>query len=189
MRTRAAAAIAAAAVFTGLPACSSMYTPQARGRVSIILVNGAPAYVRDGQVIPHGFLGNGLRRAVRGNPGAERAAQQYHDRQRDGLLVGLGGLACSIIAAGVMANDLAEQEQEDGNVDEFPTAGWLSLGCLAASMGGLGYVITAEPYRYDAINIFNDTTPQWMPVAPGMPAAPGAYGPYAAPPPSLRMRD
>lgn len=183
MRTTAAVA---AAMLAALPACSSTYIPQARGRVSLIMMNGAPAYVRDGQVYAHGFLGNGLRRAVRGNPGAERAAREYHDRQRDGLLLTVGGLACSMIATAKMAADLDAQTTPDGQADHVPTAAWLAVGCLVASMGGLGYLVSAEPYRYDAINIFNDTTPQWMPTAPG---APGGDGPYAAPPPSLRMRD
>ena len=185
-RMRTVAAVAAVAVsFAALPACSSSYIPQARGRVSMMLMNGSFAYVRDGRVYPHGFLGSGLVKAVRGNAAAERAAREYHDRQRDGLLVGAGGLVCSVLSTAAMAHDLSGQQAADGSADEFPSTGWLALGCLVAGLAGLGYIATAEPYRYDAINIFNDTTPAWTP------AAPGAYAPYggAAAAPSLRMRD
>ena len=174
-----------AAILLALPACNSSYIPQARGRVAMILQHGAQAYVRDGQIYQHGFLGSGLVQAVRGNRAAERAAAEYHDRQRDGLLVGLGGLLCSVVAAGLMARDLSRNsfEHED---DGVPTAAWISLGCFAAAMGGLGYVVTAEPYRYDAMNIFNDTAPGWSPG--GAPGQLGAVTPRPAPP-SLRMRD
>lgn len=178
---RSTAALALAAVLVALPACNSTYIPQTRGRVALIMQNGGPAYVRDGQIIRHGFLGGGLLRAVRGNPAAERAAREYHERQKDGLLLGLGGLLCSVIAAGKMAADLDAQQQDGESNDEVPTAAWIALGCLVASMGGVGYIVTAEPYRYDAINIFNDTTPSWVP------AAPGQYSQRAVP--SLRMRD
>lgn len=167
LRATATLALAAIVPLLALPGCNSSYIPQARGRVSMILMNGAPAYVRDGQVIQHGFLGNGLVRAVRGNPAAERAAAEYHDRQRDGLLVSLGGLVCSVAAAAKMASDLSDQPRDDGQSGDVPNAAWLALGCFGLTMGGLGYVISAEPYRYDAINIFNDTTPSWVPAAPG----------------------
>ena len=166
---RSASALALAAVLAALPACSSGYIPQTRGKVAMVLQNGAPVYVRDGQIYRHGFLGSGLLRAVAGNPRAEAAAREYHDRQRDGLLVGTAGMLCSVIAAGAMAAELSGHDRfDDGEQgDEVPTAAWLALGCFVAGMGGFGYVITAEPYRYDAMNIFNDTTPSWMPAAPG----------------------
>jgi len=62
-----------------------------------------------------------------------------------------------------------------------PTGVWVSLGCLVASFAGFGYLATAEPYRYDAINIFNDTT-----VAPPSPQI-GPPG-YSAKRETLRMR-
>ena len=38
-------------------ACTSSYTPQSRGRVSVMMQGGAQVYVRDGRVHEHGFLG------------------------------------------------------------------------------------------------------------------------------------
>lgn len=204
MRPNAAVAAALAAVVAALPACSSSYIPQARGRVSLVMMNGAPAYVRDGQVIAHGFLGSGLERAVRGNPAAERAARQYRTRLRDGLLVGVGGLVCSTIAGAMGAARMNEAQEgfDDDDDEQVPMEIWLSLGCFVASMGGLGYAISADPLRYDAINIFNDTTPSWVPGMPGTPGMPGgpAHGPpggyslapaagAARPTESLHMRD
>ena len=181
MRATAALALAASLVLAA-PACSSQYIPQARGRVSLMMQGGAPVYVRDGQVIKHGFLGSGLERAVRGNPAAERAAREYRERMRDGLLVSTASLVCMVASGAAAAHDLDEQHGEvDSNVDaDVPTAAWVALGCFGLMMGGLGYVISAEPYRYDAINIFNDTTPSWTPAAPGQ---------YSARPdaPTLRM--
>jgi hypothetical protein len=80
---RTAVALAAA-----LTACTSSYVPQSRGRVGMILQGGAQAYVRDGRIYPHGFLGGGLLRAVAGNAAAERAARESRS-PATGLLVGL----------------------------------------------------------------------------------------------------
>lgn len=183
MRSASASAVALALAL--VPACTTSYVPQSRGRIAMVLQGGVQAYARDGRVYPHGFLGGGLLRAVAGNPAAERAAREYHDRQRDGLLLGLGGLVCSVIAAGAMMSDLQTGPQPvDRHPDDVPTAAVIAAGCMIASMGGLGYILTAEPYRYDAINIFNDTTPTWTPNAPGQ------YGALTVrATPSLRMRD
>ncbi|HVV86164.1 MAG TPA: hypothetical protein VHE35_24070 [Kofleriaceae bacterium] len=181
---RTTAAVALAATLAALPAClNSGYIPQARNRVAVVMINGAPTYVRDGQLYQQGFLGSGLMRAVQGNPAAERAAREFHDRQKSGLLLAAGGLACSLVAAVKLGADLSKEDENGESPDHLPTSALVSVGCLVASMVGAGYIITAEPYRYDAINIFNDTTPAFVPAAPG---APGAY---ATPPPSLRMPD
>ena len=179
---RTLAAFTVAAVLAALPACNSGYIPQARGRVAMIMQGGGQVYVRDGQIYRHGFLGSGLQRAVAGNPAAERAAREYHDRQKDGLLLSGAGLLCSVVAAARMGADLHDRNT-DGTSDsgDMPTAGWVAVGCLVASMVGVGYIVSAEPYRYDAINIFNDTTPAWTPSAPGQIS-------QRADAPTLRMR-
>lgn len=146
------------AILLSVAACSSNYVPQSRGRVAMVLRNGAPAYVRDGQVYPHGIAGSGLVQAVAGNAAAERAAHEYRSRIGWGLFYALGGLTCSIVSAGVAANTLAKQDSE-GRANTVPVSLWVSLGCLVGSFAGLGYLATAEPYRYDAINLFNDTSP------------------------------
>jgi hypothetical protein len=169
MRPSLVSVVVAALVAT--TACSSQYMPRARGRVSVMIRGGAYAYARDGQIYHHGFLGSGLERAVAGNPAAEQAAGEYRSRLKTGMLVGLGGLACSAVAVSLAVRHL---EDDDSNDRGGRAEAWVALGCLALSMGGFGYLITAEPYRWDAINIFNDDplpTPQ-LPGAPGGP--PGA---------------
>jgi hypothetical protein len=165
MRTALALALA-----LSVTACSSNFIPQSRGRVSIILDSGAPAYVRDGIRYKHGFLGGGLVKAVRGHPQAEAAAREYRSRIGTGLLVTLVGSACvigSAVSAGVR-HDWSDSE------DDVPVELWAMLGCTVAMFVGVGYAATAEPYRWDAINLFNEG------FAPGMP---GPYYPAPAPAP------
>ena len=164
-----------------LTACSSNYIPQSRGRVSVIMQTGGQAYVRDGKIIEHGLLGGGLEDAVRGNPAAMEAANEYQDRVKFGLLGMFGGLACSV---GGLAYAISKAEPGDESPSDASERGlWISLGCLVVMMAGAGYLASAEPYRWDAINIFNDAPPPPM----QLPGAPG-YG-YSAQKQSLKMRD
>ncbi len=164
--------IALAAALIAVTACSTNYVPRSPGRVFVTMDGGAPAYVRDGQSYRHGFLGGGLREAVSGNRQAERAADEYHDRLRDGLLVMLLGGVCSGTALGMAIGDI-DRSGEAGP----PTSSKLlvALGCTVAMMGGALYTATAEPYRWDAINIFNDAPPP-MPMWAPPPGAPGYQG-------------
>jgi len=62
----------------------------------------------------------------------------------------------------------------------------VTLGGLVAIMVGAGYTASAEPYRWDAINLFNDAPA----MAPGASPPPGSSPPGYAPTPrvSLQMR-
>jgi hypothetical protein len=160
--TKLASGVAIAAV-----GCSSGYIPRTPGRVAIVMDAGKIAYVRDGRSYPHGLLGGGLEDAVAGNPGAETAAHEYRSRLGTGLLVGVLGLTCMTVALSLSIGKLADEEAPNPR-----TEGWVSLGCAVASIAGFGYAITAEPYRWDAINIFNDTQPSAP--YPGLPGPPGA---------------
>ncbi len=167
MRTALAAALIA------VTACSSNYVPRTPGRVFVTLDGGMPSYVRDGQSYRHGFLGGGLREAVRGNRQAERAADEYHDHLRDGLLIMLLGGVCSGTALGMAIADV----DQDGDAGPHTSTKLLvALGCSVAMMGGALYTASAEPYRWDAINIFNDApppAPMWAP-PPGTPGYQGS---------------
>jgi len=161
-------------------ACSSSYMPQSRGRVAVIMQDGKQAYVRDGRVYSHGLLGGGLVDAVAGDPRAESAAREYHERLRDGFLMGIGGLVCSTVAFGVGVGRAVNSDSND-----VPKELWVSLGCLAVSFIGIGYAASAEPYRWDAINMFNDgaavtTDPARWPTDQRW---------RTEPPPTLQMRD
>jgi hypothetical protein len=113
---------------------------------------GKPAYVRDGRTYEHGLLGGGLEDAVRGNPQAEAAAREYHDRIQNGVLAMIVGTVCTGVAVG-----LAVSKETNGNGGE--TELLVATGCLGLTLGGSFYAISAEPYRLDAINIFNDAPP------------------------------
>jgi len=148
-------------------ACSSSYTPQSRGRVSVMMQSGQHAYVRDGKSYEHGFLGGGLVEVVKGNPAAERAANEYHDRMTWGLLGVLGGMVCSIGGLGYAIAQIDEDGQSDSD-DKARTGLYIALGCTVVMMIGTGYLASAEPYRWDAINLFNDAPPpMYMPGQPG----------------------
>ena len=159
-----------------IAACSTSYVPTSRGRVSVVMDTGTPAYVRDGQHYPHGFLGSGLIRAVSGNPAAEEAARNYRTRLGTGLVVSLVGTVCSTAAIFVAV--------ERGNNHEGVAPLYAVLGCSLLIMGGAFYAISAEPYRWDAINIFNDAAP--LPPLNGPPGTPVGQ---TARTETLRMRD
>jgi hypothetical protein len=135
-------------------ACSSNYMPRSRGRIAVTMENGAPSYVRDGQPHPHGWFGSGLTEAVAGNRLAEQAASEYHDRLVDGVLLTTVGAVCMPVALGYA---LAQSESESGlSRNSGEVAGAVALGCTVMMIVGAGYAASAEPYRWDAINLFND---------------------------------
>jgi hypothetical protein len=176
--------LALATVASMAAACSTNYVPRTPGRVFVTMESGTPTYVRDGQSHRHGFLGGGLKKAVRGNPQAERAAEEYSDRLRDGLLVTVLGGVCMGTALGMAMGDAIDDES-DRHTD---TKLLVALGCTVLMFGGTFYAVSAEPYRWDAINIFNDNPP---PPPPGMyPGYGPGYGAAKAPAPRrLGMRE
>lgn len=132
---------------------STAYTPQSPGRVSIIMVNNKLAFARDGRTYEHGALGGGLELAVAGVPAAERAAHRYVSKRTSGLVMAIGGLLCSMGAVGFAVDDAVDDSQDP------ETELYITLGCLAVSYIGIFQIAGAEPYKYDAINIFNDKAP------------------------------
>jgi hypothetical protein len=183
MRTFTVVAVVAALT---AGACSSNYLPRSRGRIAVMLRGGQQVYMRDGNVYSNGLLGGGLRDAVAGNPDAERAADEYSGRIKTGLLVGLGGLVCSTVASVVALRHEIEDDYDDyGDNDGVPASMWVALGCLVASIGGIGYLATAEPYRWDAINIYNDG----FETAPPIPTGPPGRWASTKKKLSLKMRD
>ncbi len=136
--------------------CSSHYIPRAPGRVSVIIEDGKPVYVRDGMQYEHGMLGGGLVRAVAGNPSAVAAATAYHDHIRDGLveiLVGTGAMLGGAVWAGVEAANNSNGQLQGRDIALPMTA---MLGGMVLMLVGAGTAAAAEPYRWDAINMFND---------------------------------
>jgi len=115
----------------------------------VTIRNGQRNYVRDGQFYPHGFLGVGLQAAVSGNRAAMAGADEYRSCQLTGLIATILGLV------GVTAGSswLGYEAGNNGNV-ALPLV--VTLGGLAAILVGGGYTASAKPYRWDAINLFND---------------------------------
>ena len=74
---------------------------------------------------------------------------------------------------------IADVARDERNDDRAATKMLVALGCSVVMMGGAFYAASAEPYRWDAINIFNDTPP--APVYPGYGPPPSAYDPAYPP--------
>ncbi len=149
-------------------ACSSSYIPrQQQGRIAIAMKSGQFAYHREGRVYEHGFMGGGLVDAVRGVPRAESAANQYHKRSIWGLVGVIAGTLCTSTALAVAIDNPGKES----------SALTTSLLCLGVTLAGAGVAISAVPYQYDAINLFNDAYPPTGPVyLPGQaPRPPGRY--------------
>jgi hypothetical protein len=169
--------------------CSSSYMPQSRGRVAVTMRGGAPAYVRDGRVYEHGMLGGGLVDAVQGNPSAMEAANEYHDRMKYGLIGMLGGLGAMLGGTLYAAShiDPLDESNDDLDGDAQLGLGVALLGTVLMIVGGM-YLATAEPYRWDAINMFNDAPPP-LPPLPGAPGWSASRTGMTTTKQSLKMRD
>jgi hypothetical protein len=162
-----------AAIVLACLGCSSHYTPRARGRVAVTMLDGKVVYVRDGRIYPHGMVGSGLEQAVVGNAAAQLAAREYHDRLRDGLWCILGG-AAAMLGGTTYAAYEAVRTPSSTRVDMVPIG--VAVVGLAVMLYGAGRAASAEPYRWDAINLFNDAA-ELPPVAARVRTSP------------LRMRD
>ncbi len=135
--------------------CSSHYMPRSHGRVAVTMIDGKPVYIRDGNLYEHGLLGGGLAAAVAGNPAAEAAANQYHEHMRDGLIEMLVGTAAMCGGMTWFAVEAAQSpDQAHPRIDATPLI--VGLAGMAVMLYGAGDLATAEPYRWDAINLFND---------------------------------
>tara|TARA_R110002096_G_scaffold435826_2_gene663519 strand:- start:34473 stop:35018 length:546 start_codon:yes stop_codon:yes gene_type:complete len=150
-------------------ACSTGYVPKRNGKLAVVMQGGQVGYERDGRFHSHGVFGGGLVDAVRGVPAAESAAEAHQSRTAWGFVSTIGGMVCSSVAFGYAI-------EESENRSSSSNAGLLALGCLGASALGLGLIISAVPYRFDAVNIFNDSVQPTGPVyMPGQ--APPLVGP------------
>jgi hypothetical protein len=164
------------AIWMMVVACSSSYVPQTRGRMAVTIQGGTVEYVRDGQHYPHGFFGAGLQDAVVGDRRAEQSAREFHDRVRDGTIATVIGALCAPAMLGYLLVSAADGQSSQQSTE---VAALVTLGCTALLVGGGLYAASAEPYRWDAINQFNDAAT----LAPGL-----RFGAAPAPKTSLGMR-
>lgn len=140
---------------------------------------GAPKYVRDGQEFTVGPFGGGLTDAVANDPEALEAAESYESRTTTGIiLVGVGALCTG--AALVLL--LSEVDRRPEDRDGARTG--LGAGAVLCAVGGLlsGSIVamTAPPYHWDAINIYNDHAEERLLRQYAMP--PPGYAPGVVPP-------
>ena len=165
--------IAGVVVVASLVGCSTQYIPRAPGHLGVTMENGTLVYTRDGQRYRHGVFGGGLVDAVHGNDAATTAANEFHSRIRAGFVAGMIGFA-AMIGGGTVALEGFGNDYRNSTVGASLI---VALGGMVLAFAGAGYATSAEPYRLDAINIFNDSPP---------PSPPGPSAP--APTASLRMR-
>jgi hypothetical protein len=173
------------ALVAQLLACSSEYMPRRPHHVAVVMRNGKPVYVRDGRTFEPG-LGGGLVEAVQGNPTAVAAAEELRSRQITGLVSMLLGTAAAV--GGITwGTALAVNDRPNS---QFAVPGALLIGGLVAMMVGTCYFATAQPYQWDAINIYNDGVDNATPTF-GPPGPPGytSVNERANDDASLRMRD
>jgi hypothetical protein len=143
----------AALALVPLVACSSAYTPRTPNHVAVTMQNGKPVYMRDGRTFEPG-LGGGLVEAVQGNPNAVAVAEEFRSRQVTGLttmLLGTAGFVGGLAWGTALA---ASDANRPGNQFAVPIA--LLIGGVAAMLVGTCYLASAQPYQWDAINIYND---------------------------------
>jgi hypothetical protein len=174
----------AATTLVAITGCSTHYVPRHAGLVAMTMRDGKPVYVRDGVSFEHGLLGGGLVDAVAGNPAATVAAREYHDRMSTGLFASLVGIVAMIGGTTFSVGELA---QEGDHNHTAGVAALVALGGMVLALTGASYAASAEPYRWDAINIFNDGAPGPLQPAPVLTTPPGWSA--SAPQQTLRMRD
>ena len=172
--------LATLALVAQLLACSSDYMPRRPNHVAVVIQTGKPVYVRDGRTIEPG-LGGGLVEAVQGNPTAVAAAEEFRSRQVTGLLAMLLGAAGTV--GGIVWGGALAANDRPNNQLAVPLA--LVVGGLVAMMVGTCYLATAQPYQWDAINIYNDGAVERPTFGP--PGPPPGYNSTSARE-SLRMR-
>jgi hypothetical protein len=189
-------------------ACSTHYQPRPGHRLSIVMEGGQLAYHRNGETIGHGFFGSGVVEAVEDDPAAREAAETYRGRNVGGFVATTLGLVCFLGASTWAVS--SDSSSDDFFNSERGSIFLGALGCLlAGSITGAVLFATAQPYHFDAINIYNDNAearayrvqppflpggmpPPYAPPPPAGPApgapAPAPAAPPAAPPPTPEPR-
>ncbi|HTR53883.1 MAG TPA: hypothetical protein VMJ10_24480 [Kofleriaceae bacterium] len=179
--------LAILALAVGTIGCSSQYFPRAPNHVTMTMQDGKLVYVRDGRTFEPG-LGGGLVEAVQGNGAAVAAAEEFRSRQITGLaatLLGTAGFVGGFAWTGAYLGADSNRPSSD-----YTAPGLLVVAGLVAMIVGASYIATAQPYQWDAINLFNDGAggnygpPLQRPPTFTPPPPPPGYGPSA----SLRMR-
>jgi len=171
---------------TLLSACSTRYQPNAGPRLSVVMESGSLAYSRDGRTYRHGFAGSGLTEAVEGDVEAREAAEKYQSRMTSGFVLTLVGTGCLLTGMITGIESIDDDRRSDGK--DALIGGTLLCG-LAGMIAGAALLASAQPYQWDAINIYNDHVerrrPWWLGPTPPVPYGPPSVVPPPPPPPPL----
>src|SRR5262249_20944693 len=97
---------------------------------------------------------------------------------------GIGGLVCMTVTTAIGISKADFIGPENNHDAEAYLLG--ALACGVASMIGFSYAITAEPYRWDAVNMFNDDAERQL---QQFQAYPPGWGAQATKKQSLKMGD
>ena len=148
-------------------------------KVYMTMKDGKRGYTKGGEFHTEMGFGGALVDIVGDNPDAQQAARTFRSRAVGGFLMTIAGTLC---IPTVLSYDLA---RELDNRDVPDSHGYVLLGCGVLAIAGVTYLISALPYQYDAVNIYNDTVDtrgvQWPPPpAPQLPSMP--QGAYQGPP-------
>jgi hypothetical protein len=161
---------ALAMVFGGALAaagCSTHYMPARGPHLRTIVEGGQLVYVHDGQEFSHGFAGGGLVDAVASDPQAKEAAETYEDHNVAGFVLDLGGTV--VMIGGALAFGIAESDYQAGRSRDTSAeaiGGTAFVAGLAAAITGIALIASAQPYQYDAINIYNDHVDERLRASP-----------------------
>lgn len=176
---RCTAMIAWLGIGVSISGCATQYRPRPGPRISIVMEGGVPKYVRDGQEFSAGPFGGGLTDAVESDPEALEAAETYQSRMTTGVvLMGVGAL-CTGAALYFAISEIDRRPE-----DQSDTRTGLAAGALVCAFGTLlaGSIValTAPPYHWDAINIYNDHAEERLLRHYALP--PPGYAPGVVPP-------
>lgn len=127
-------------------ACSSMYEPARSPRITTVVVDGTPTFVKDGKRYGGAAFATGLVDAVQGNPRAEEEARAGRNYAIAGFVLDLTGVAAETGGLVVIGE----------NDRHLNTGLGLLVGGLACVAIGSGLLLSAPPHIYDAVNIYND---------------------------------
>jgi hypothetical protein len=141
---------------TFVAGCSSSYVPAVGPRLSVVMENGAPTYVRDGKKFEGGFLGGDIEDAVQGSPKAEEYAHEFKTGVTTGFALTMLGVAGILGGAAVTGAEASSQANQPGP-GTVPVTGLVVMGAgLLLELVGVGVELNAIPHFYDAVNAYND---------------------------------
>lgn len=146
--------LAAAVPNTGCLLNSTRYTPQPRGRqLSLVVDDNQLAVAGEGRTTTVGWFGGGLVERVADQPDAARAARSYRRRKIGAFIAGAPSGLCLVGGAIYYVDELREQ----GEGYQAPLGfDLLMLGCLGGALVSEILDLSARPYLYAAVNLYND---------------------------------